>query len=212
MFRLLFIVGLVVGVARVEASQLNVVTSIKPVALLVQEVAGDRAQVTTLLQAGQSPHHFNLSVAARSALSKADLLVWMGPGMEPFLSSIADDVHNLPWEDAEVGREHHDHRDHHHDNEASHVWLGPVAAIDAMGRMAEALSALDPANKDFYFNNVVAASTRLEQWLASVDRLENSAGRQWVVDHDAYQPLALDMGLPAGALGSCRQSGIDPRC
>ena len=65
-----------------ESKSLNVVVSIQPIHSLV---AGVMKGVETphLLIAGQSnPHHFQLKPSQAAHLSKADLVVWVGPSLE----------------------------------------------------------------------------------------------------------------------------------
>jgi protein SCO1/2 len=86
MKRLLLLLLLLPGLVLAEQSSFNVVVSIKPVhsilAALMQ--GGDAPQ---LLLAGEaSPFDYQLDAAQREQVAKADLLIWTGPELEPFLA------------------------------------------------------------------------------------------------------------------------------
>src|SRR5690606_40425237 len=68
------------------AELLLVVTSIRPLTLIARELAGGDAEVRELLTAGEDPHHVALSSSRRRLLARADLVVWVGPGLEAFLA------------------------------------------------------------------------------------------------------------------------------
>tara|TARA_B110000046_G_scaffold183792_1_gene220707 strand:+ start:8254 stop:9120 length:867 start_codon:yes stop_codon:yes gene_type:complete len=59
-----------------------IVTSIKPLAIIAKSAVGDAAQVQYLLPGNQSPHDFALPISALKKMSKADLVIWIGPDFE----------------------------------------------------------------------------------------------------------------------------------
>lgn len=64
---------------------LKIVTSIRPLALLAQELVGSEDEVIQLLTADRSPHHYQLTVSDRQKMEQAELIVWVGPELETFL-------------------------------------------------------------------------------------------------------------------------------
>lgn len=65
-----------------------VVTSIRPLALLIAEVTGTDVELHTLIGAGQSPHTFQMRPSDRRQLADADLVFWIGPALETFLQDL----------------------------------------------------------------------------------------------------------------------------
>lgn len=63
----------------------QVVTDIPPVHALVAQVMGDLGQPVLLLERGANAHDFQLKPSQIAALSEADLVVWIGPAMTPWL-------------------------------------------------------------------------------------------------------------------------------
>lgn len=62
-----------------------VVASVLPVHSLVAGVMTGRGAPTLLIRAGASPHGYSLRPSDARALAGADLVVWVGPGLEAFL-------------------------------------------------------------------------------------------------------------------------------
>jgi zinc transport system substrate-binding protein len=63
----------------------KVVTDIPPVHALVAEVMGDLGSPVLLLERGASEHGFQLRPSQVRDLSEADLVVWIGPELTPWL-------------------------------------------------------------------------------------------------------------------------------
>ena len=65
-----------------SAASVEVVASFYPLAHAVEKVGGDRVAVTNLTEAGQDPHHVELTPQQVGAISEADLVVFE-KGMQP---------------------------------------------------------------------------------------------------------------------------------
>ncbi len=65
----------------------RVVTDIPPVHALVAQVMGDLGQPELLLARGADEHEFQLKPSQAGAVADADLVVWIGPELTPWLDS-----------------------------------------------------------------------------------------------------------------------------
>lgn len=111
----------------------HIVTSIKPIELLVKAVAVDDVEITTLVQPGASPHNYSMKPSQRRALENADAIFWVGPEMETFLTRMLGGsefqgrtyslMHgeNLPEVESHDGHDHHDEHGHHEDHHDEHA-------------------------------------------------------------------------------------------
>lgn len=213
--------------ARTGAPQ--VVASVKPLHSLTAAVMAGVGEPHLLVRGAASPHAFALKPSDARALDRADLIVWVGPGLEAFLEKPvqalggkarslplleAPGVRTLPgraggaWEDGhdhdhdghDHGHDDHDH-DHDHDHDSppdGHIWLDPRNAQAIVAHVADALTALDPANAATYRANAErtrAALAELDREVAA--RLAPVRGRPFVVFHDAYHYLEDRYGLAA---------------
>ena len=79
--------GLLAAPAMAEVP--SVVADTPVTASLVQQVMGDLGQPVLLLDKGADPHDFQMRPSQARALQNADLLVWVGPELTPWLDRAA---------------------------------------------------------------------------------------------------------------------------
>ena len=120
--------------AATARAELRVLASIKPLGLIVEEVMGQRGQTDILLQGLASPHNYAMRVSDMRQLGAADVVLWVGPEMETFLTrSLAQlpaerliEAQKLPgiqWPSNDAV-EHGTHEGHFHQRDP-HIWLNP---------------------------------------------------------------------------------------
>ncbi|MBU3030193.1 zinc ABC transporter substrate-binding protein [Paracoccus marinaquae] len=187
-------------------------------ASLVALVSGDLARPEILLPAGSSAHHYQMRPSDAAALQSADLLVWFGPELTPWLSKAASagggadlellhvtgtrlrgydpdeaaDDQNHPQDDAGD-----DHDGHDHAGTDPHAWLNPANAGPWLAAIAARLSELDPGNAGTYSANAEAAAGALARMDAEIAReLAPVRGQSFVVLHDAYGYFTDHYELP----------------
>ncbi|ETD81690.1 zinc ABC transporter substrate-binding protein [Rhodobacter capsulatus] len=68
----------------------KVVTDIPPVQSLVAQVMGDLGSPAVLLEQGGNAHSYQLKPSQAAALQEADLVLWVGPEMTPWLDRAID--------------------------------------------------------------------------------------------------------------------------
>jgi zinc transport system substrate-binding protein len=210
----------------VQAQSLRVVTDIPPVHALVSSVMGDLGTPDLLLGQGGDPHDFQLRPSQAQNLTEADLIIWVGPELTPWLDRAlkgleaegpqirllaVTDTTLQPYgeagDDHDHGHDHsHDHDDHAETDGESmdpHAWLDPHNASLWLGTIAAQLAELDPANADSY-----AANARAAQEDVAALELEISAllapvrDKPFAVFHDAYGYFSGHFGLEV--VGSVR--------
>lgn len=135
----------------------QVVTSIKPLELLVLAVADDDVEITNLVPSGSSPHTYTMKPSQRRALQSADRVFWVGPQLESFLARLleGDELQSrtialAPGEADDDGHNHQepDHHDHGHDHGGTdpHVWLDPALALEMATQIKQSLAELPGAD------------------------------------------------------------------
>ncbi|QTN37247.1 zinc ABC transporter substrate-binding protein [Cognatishimia activa] len=122
----------------------NVVTDIPAVHSLVSQVMGDLGSPKILMKQGSSPHGYSMRPSEARALQEADMVVWIGEDLTPWLESsienLAPEAESLELLHAHgtkvlnfretpifAGEDHHDdhddhdeHKDEHHDDHDDH--------------------------------------------------------------------------------------------
>ncbi|MEN0039236.1 MAG: zinc ABC transporter substrate-binding protein [Cellvibrio sp.] len=195
--RALALLGLGLILAAPAQAKLQVLASIKPLALIAQEVAGDQARVDTLLPITASPHDYPLKMSDHKRLRAADLVLWIGPEMESFLarplSSLPADklitsyqLAGLNWPE-EVQEDGHHHTNHVHLGKDPHLWLDPRNAILIAQALAERLAQLQPASAAQFRANAqrfAASVQQLDQQLAAQLAPVKDVG--FAVYHEGY--------------------------
>ncbi len=206
----------------------NVVTDIAPVHSLVAQVMGDVGTPDLLLPPGADPHDFAMRPSEAQQLTDADVVIWVGHGLTPWLedplAALAPqatqlvllesaDWASLPVRDMDDHHDDHDDEDaddhdHDHGDTDPHGWLDPVVARAWLAAISTTLGTADPDNADIYARNAGAAAqklTVLEMDIAA--QLAPLAQVGYILPHDGYQYFEHRFGLEAaGAI-----SGIDGR-
>lgn len=169
-------------------ADIHIVTSIKPLELLVRAVATEGMHVSTLVTPGSSPHNYAMTPSKRRALQSADVIFWVGPDMETFLSrlltghefnerSVALTQLESEAESAEKlnqGHQHQNHDDHGHehgDGEDPHIWVDPKMATTMAETIRDSLAQLEGADKP-------ALDRNLERFRASITEKEEQIRKQ----------------------------------
>ncbi|SOC04608.1 zinc transport system substrate-binding protein [Rhodobacter sp. JA431] len=70
----------------------NVVTDIPAVHSLTAQVMGDLGSPAVLLEQGGNAHNYQMKPSQAAALQNADLVIWLGPEMTPWLERAIDGV------------------------------------------------------------------------------------------------------------------------
>ena len=227
MIRLLAVMAILPTATVAEVPR--VMTDIAPIHSLTAQVMGELGTPDVLLPPGADPHDFALRPSDAGRLTEADLVIWTGDALTPWLEDPLDTLapaatklsllETEGWAKLEIREvkeidahdEDHDETDdhaHEHDHGAfdPHAWLDPTVAQVWVAAIAQALAAQDPANADIYEQNAAAATTSLaalEQQVAV--KLAGLNNRPYILPHDGYQYFEARFDLSsAGAL-----AGID---
>ena len=221
------IAALAVGAANASADTPTTVVSIKPIHSLVSGVMDQVGDPILLLPAGASPHAYALRPSDARHLRDADLIVWVGEGLETFLQkplrvrvgkaqivTLVGDagldlltVRKGPvWDRHQhtIARtnEKRDARGGPTRNVEPHVWLDPRNAARIVGHVAAVLAKLDEPNAARYAAN----ARRLKRRLAALDIeirdiIAPVSAAPYVVFHDAYQYFERRYAIqPIGAI------------
>ncbi len=222
----LFSILLLVGcVPDTEQNRPTVVTSIAPLGDWIRQVGGEHINVVVIVPPGASPHTFELRPRQLRAASDARLVVLMGAGLEywdeELLANLGEDTRILRLseghellqsgrqdDDGPTGldRDGHDHDGHNHDgNEHDghdhsagnpHLWLDPVFARHAVGRIAASLSAVLPSLDTAFTRRADAYAAELALLDREISRrMSTLRRRSFIGDHSSWVYFARRYGL-----------------
>jgi zinc transport system substrate-binding protein len=205
-------------------AKVNAVVSIIPQQTILEQIGGDKVEITLMVTPGNSPHTYEPKPVQMREIEKANLYFTIGVEFEEawldkFVAqngkmkviSVAKGIEKLPMkEHSHEGHEHKAHDDHEHANTDPHVWTSPENVKIIATNIYEALLRVDKAHKEYYFKN-------LENFLAKVDALnekimltlkDTPKGTKFMVFHPSWGYFAKQYDLEQIAI---EVSGKEPK-
>ncbi|GGK27103.1 zinc ABC transporter substrate-binding protein ZnuA [Aliivibrio fischeri] len=181
----------------VNAQAMSVLSSVKPINLIVQELTAGVATSSYLVPSGASPHDYALRPSDMKKIKNADTIVWYGNDLEPFLSKVLENKKNIitvsQFPSVEFyhfdkhDEDEHAHEGHHHHNTDPHFWLGPKETLGVAKEITKQLIKIDPLNKDQYQSNLAQFEKKLTQVVKTIStQLAPVKSKGYFVFHDAY--------------------------
>ena len=161
-----------------------VISSIRPLGLMVEALAGERVESRVLTSSSASPHEFVLRPSEREAIASARLVIWMGLALERPLAALLQRGETPSLALLEPGQTD------------PHVWLDPRRAGAMARRMSAALverglvAPEDAARRLAVFED--ALRTREATTAAALAPLANAP---FLALHDGYRPFVARYGL-----------------
>ncbi|MDP0494956.1 MAG: metal ABC transporter substrate-binding protein [Verrucomicrobiota bacterium JB024] len=216
-----------------HADKPHVVASFSLPADWVRQVAGDRVELDVLAGNGQDIHAYEPAPRDLAKLSRADLVVEIGAGLEYWLDDMLAASrfqgrrltlsapltlrHANDELDHEEHGDHdtHEHDGHHHGEHDPHVWMDPENVRLMSQILTDALCELDPPNAETYRRNE-------ERWAQHLNDLDQHARERFdkipvedrviITYHDNLGYFAARYGIeiPATILGSISTESGEP--
>ncbi len=195
-----------------RGKSVNVVVSILPLADMVRHVGGEYVNVEAVVPSSTSPHVFEPSPRELKLVSKADLMVIVGLGLEFWKDKVVEASANprLRVLDLSQGIEliHGDEGQNagHHQGEGNyanpHIWLSVKNAIRHVDSICRALAEIDEAHRSTYEKNASLYRNELEALDKEIrEKVKTFRARRFVSHHAAWVYFARDYGLEqAGAI------------
>jgi len=211
---LVAVFGLSMLLADKGSSRLAVLTSFAPIQSLALNVAGDAADVSVLIPPGTGPHDYSFSPSDMAKISRADVLIVNGVGLENWLDKgvktagkknlqIIDTSHGV---DLITGLEIRtlagvqSEPDPDAGGANPHIWLSARNAITQVKNIRDGLVASDPENAQTYTKNAEAYIRRLaaldKDIMAATSHLSN---KTLITFHDTFPYFARDYGFTVAA-------------
>lgn len=191
------------------AAPLSAATMHPVLTSVAQQIGGDKVKVTAIVPAGADVHHFSPTPSDVKKLAGVQLILASGKGMENYLDKLRSNLSG-GQEIVEVGRtipslkiEASDPSlmccPEHANGAIDPHWWNSVDNMQRAGRViADAFSAKDPANKDYYKANAAALSQRLgelKKWAKKEFSAIPSAQRKLATAHLAMSYFAKEYGF-----------------
>ncbi|MFO3717935.1 metal ABC transporter solute-binding protein, Zn/Mn family [Anaerococcus sp. ENR1011] len=196
----------------------SVYASFFPIYNLTKQIAGDKFDVRSFTNLKTESHGWEPSAKDIAELSNSQVMFINGAGMEEWEESLESsseielvnttvNIDLLEGSHENEENEDHGHEDydngHNHGEFDPHTWLSPKNGIAQAKVIAEKLSEIDPANKDYYMDNCKKIEEELNAMIDEyTEKFENLDNKNFLVSHQAFGYLAHDFGLNQIALTS----------
>jgi ABC-type Zn uptake system ZnuABC Zn-binding protein ZnuA len=215
--------------------RVSVVATTTQIGALVREVAGSNVRLTVLLQAGADAHDFEPSAQDAVTLSRADLVLMNGIGLDEWVERVIEGagsadkvvvvtegvqvfegagVHGDEDDHDDASGDGHDEDGHSHEGGDPHVWHDPANVKLMVRNIVAALARADPANASSYEANGAVYEQKLDEVDAEIRAMiaEIPEGnRKLVTNHDAFGYFIRAYGLEfVGAVIPGSGSGAQP--
>lgn len=189
-----------------ESRQLTIATSIEPQSYFIKRIAGDKAEIKTLLPKGTKPETYDLTPNQIVELGKCNAYFTMG---------------HLPFERAWVDKYSNSHphtnlidmshgitpiiTDHAHGQPSGqnsqnifvepHTWMSVNNAFIIANNVCDGLCIADPANKDYYRQRLDTLENELRELDKAIRAKLSDADSTFLIYHPALSYFARDYGL-----------------
>jgi zinc transport system substrate-binding protein len=186
---LAMVATLYTGAAPQEAgnagNRTRVVTSFYPLYDFAYHIAGDRAEVSSMVPSGVEPHDWEPTLGDVNRARSADMLVINGAGLESWVDGIGAKRIVNTSEGIELA-----------DSADPHVWLDPVLAREQVESIRAALALVDPENAAYYNENAAAYAAELDSLDSFIrSELATCEKSDFIAFHDAFSRFAQRYGL-----------------
>ncbi len=185
---------------------INVVTTVGMITDMVEQIGGDRVQVTGLMGAGVDPHLYRPTARNIQTLQNADIIFRNGGNLEGRMGNIFDRLNRripvytlmdaMPSERLFAHPIYEGFFD-------PHVWFDVSLWSEGIDAVVDGLSALDPAGAAVYAANAAAYRGKLsalDAYIAEAAATIPEEQRVLITAHDAFSYFGARYGIEVRGL------------
>jgi zinc transport system substrate-binding protein len=193
---------------------LKVVVSIVPQKYFVEQIGGDRVDVSVMVLPGASPATYEPKPQQMVGLTKSKIYFAIGvpfeetwlkkfTSMKPKIMIVHTEggIEKIPMEGHHHFHEQGHHEDngqqHHYGRRDPHIWLSPPLVMLQSRNILDALTEIDPANRGLYAANYSAFIRELVDLDLKIREVfaGKGGGAEFMVYHPAWGYFAESYGL-----------------
>ncbi len=196
----MLVATLPVNLAGAQSTQkLNIVTTFSVLADMAQNVAGDAANVTSLIKRGAEIHNYEPTPKDIVRARRADLILWNGFNLEVWFAQFFQNLDGVPVVELTEGITPIDIYNGPYSGKPNpHAWMSQHAAFIYIDNIRDALIKYDAGNADIYRANATRYKRQITATLAPIRREFETLAEdsRWLVTSEgAFSYLARDFNL-----------------
>lgn len=198
------------GKAANPAGEIGIVVTILPQVEFVENVGGEKVDVTVMVPLGAGPHTYEPLPSQMKALARAEMYAKVGSGVEfelVWLEKLVSTNKEIVVVDCSTGvhliqmagNHNHEEPEEEHDNPGAmdpHIWMSPLNAKIMVQNICDGLVQVDPGNRAFYEQNrdaYLQELTELDQDIR--EALSGVTNRRFMVYHPSFGYFAKEYNL-----------------
>ncbi|WP_371069369.1 metal ABC transporter solute-binding protein, Zn/Mn family [Sediminibacillus sp. JSM 1682029] len=189
-----------------EKAEHTIYTTVYPIQYIIERLAGDFVEVTTIYPPGADAHSYEPTAKTMTDIAEGDAFVYLGEELESFASTTAEALqqeevrliglagyeelfHTASESTADHDSNHaeSEHHSHDHGSHDPHIWLDPL-------RMQEMAGIIEKRLTDIYPNHEAVLQQNLSSLQEDLTKLDNqflntlskSKHKEILVSHAAY--------------------------
>jgi zinc transport system substrate-binding protein len=200
---------------------LTVVATFIPIYEFTKAVAGDKFQVEILIPPGSEVHDYQTKPEDLKKLAKAKLLIKNGLGLDDFVDGLVSSSESKELKVINssqgvktlgpIGSLVSIAKSEKGGPSNPHIWLDPVRVQQQVKNIRDALTAVDPGNRETYKSNANAYVKKLQVLDGEFKKSLASVGKkEFITFHDAFSYLADRYGLKQLAIIAIPEDELTP--
>lgn len=201
---------------KTNESKLQVISSFYPLHEFSQNIGKEKIDATLLIPIGVEPHDWEPTIKNAQQIQKSDLIIINGVGFENWI----DKLHEMNYQGVIVDSSNgiikknvdEDYsKDEEHDSSGDpHIWLNPVFAKIQVQNIANALSDLDPANRNYFQDNAANYLNELDLLDSKIRNELSGCKHDFLVFHDSFSYFADEYDLRQHTVISSYEPHAEP--
>ena len=177
-----------------QEGRIKTAATIFPLTDIIKNIGGDKVNVVTIMPPGASPHTFEVRPKTVEAAMGTKILFKIGAGLDGWVEGITGAMDKKP-EIVDISK-YIKLRKLPDGTEDPHYWLSLENGIIITRTIAEKLSDLDPANKEYFNKNLAGYLQKLEKANEELTQMfKNLPDKKFVTFHEAWFYFAQAYGL-----------------
>lgn len=180
--------------ANEDSGKVKVMVSVYPLKEFADKIAGDKAEITTMVPDNVEPHDYEPKTKDFQSLTKSDAFIYNGLGFESWVDDVKKviedkDILIVDSSDGVNIRKEGDAVD-------PHCWLSLKEAQKQSENIKNTLIKIDSENKDYYEENYNEFIGELESLYDEYkDKFDGLSNKNFITGHSAFGYLCRDFGL-----------------
>jgi zinc transport system substrate-binding protein len=178
------------------SSKLKVVATFYPLYDFAQNVGGNKTDVSILVPETVDVHAFEPTPSSIAEISSADVLIYNGAGLEPWIQDVINAAGNtkLVKVDTSQGINLLPVPSQFQNGNRTldpHIWLDPLNAKQQVNNILQGLIKADPADSQYFTQNANAYEAKLDTLNSqAINATTNTATKYFVTFHEAFAYFA----------------------